>query len=287
MVGKITRRQMLGLAGGAVVVSPALDGFWLEPEWLRVVRLRLSEQPQVRLVHVTDLHYKGEERYLARVVDRINALSPDFVCFTGDIVEDASRLDAALEALSRVSCPLYGVPGNHDYGSGASFARIQACFEATGGAWLEDRSVVSCKRGVEITGRTALGSFLEHIYPGRRFPESPRQHSGVPARAYRKGGCTPGLGQAHTEKRILLVHYPAFVDQEKIGAFDLVLAGHSHGGQVRLPGIGSLILPHGVGRYDRGLFQTRAGPLYVNPGIGTWLIRVRFGCRPELTVIEL
>jgi len=68
---------------------------------------------------------------------------------------------------------------------------------------------------------------------------------------------------------------------------DLILAGHSHGGQVRLPFYGPLILPFGVGAYDLGLFQTSAGPLYVNAGIGYFYANVRFNCRPEITVFEM
>ena len=70
-------------------------------------------------------------------------------------------------------------------------------------------------------------------------------------------------------------------------SFDLILAGHSHGGQVRLPVFGPLLVPFGVEGYDAGLYDTPAGPLYVNVGIGTFMLPVRFWCRPELAVIEL
>jgi predicted MPP superfamily phosphohydrolase len=86
----------------------------------------------------------------------------------------------------------------------------------------------------------------------------------------------------------LLTHYPAQVDKLGARKFDLVLAGHSHGGQLRLPLFGSLIVPAYVGEYDMGLFQTPAGPLYVNPGIGyLGPFDFRFNCRPEITVIEI
>jgi predicted MPP superfamily phosphohydrolase len=60
-------------------------------------------------------------------------LSPDFVCFTGDLVEETKYLPEALEILSGVKAPMFGVPGNHDYWSHASFADITKCFNATGG----------------------------------------------------------------------------------------------------------------------------------------------------------
>jgi len=67
----------------------------------------------------------------------------------------------------------------------------------------------------------------------------------------------------------------------------LVLAGHSHGGQVRLPFYGPLIVPFGVGRYDLGWFQTAASPLYDNAGIGYFHLNVRFNCRPEITGFDM
>ena len=85
----------------------------------------------------------------------------------------------------------------------------------------------------------------------------------------------------------MLIHYPEGADKLGKTKLDLILAGHSHGGQVRLPFYGPLILPFGVGTYDLGLFQTPAGPLYVNAGIGYFYVNVRFNCGPEITVFEM
>jgi predicted MPP superfamily phosphohydrolase len=89
------------------------------------------------------------------------------------------------------------------------------------------------------------------------------------------------------ERRVLLMHYPLQANQFKEERFDLMLAGHSHGGQVRVPLYGAPIVPHGVGRYDWGLFDTPAGPLYVNAGIGWYRLPVRLNCRPELAVVTI
>jgi uncharacterized protein len=67
----------------------------------------------------------------------------------------------------------------------------------------------------------------------------------------------------------------------------LLLAGHSHGGQVRIPFYGPVVVGFGVDEYDLGLFQTSAGPLCVNPGIGWFSFPYRFNCRPEITLIEI
>ena len=90
------------------------------------------------------------------------------------------------------------------------------------------------------------------------------------------------------QKNILLMHYPAWVKKLGDQRFDLMLAGHSHGGQVRIPFYGPVMVPFGVEEYDLGLFQTKAGPLYINSGIGyIYGYNFRFNCRPEITVIEI
>jgi predicted MPP superfamily phosphohydrolase len=70
-------------------------------------------------------------------------------------------------------------------------------------------------------------------------------------------------------------------------SFDLILAGHSHGGQIRLPFIGALIVPKGVTPYEHGFYETPGGPLYVNAGIGTYRLPLRWNCPPELTLVTI
>ncbi len=81
--------------------------------------------------------------------------------------------------------------------------------------------------------------------------------------------------------------YPELADRLDGARFDLIMAGHSHGGQVRVPFFGPLFLPWGVGRYDLGRFETAGGPLYVNAGIGTYHLPLRFNCRPEITLVTM
>jgi hypothetical protein len=89
-------------------------------------------------------------------------------------------------------------------------------------------------------------------------------------------------------RHVLLMHYPAVADNLAGRHFDLILAGHSHGGQVRLPFVGAVSLPKGVGKYDYGRYETVNGPLYVNAGIGTLSsFPFRFNCPPEVTVVTI
>jgi hypothetical protein len=253
---KISRKVFLRSLLYGLPVATAANAFWLEPGWLKTKSVRLTDgTPSHRLVHFTDLHHKGDREFTENVVQKINALSPDFVCFTGDIIEDEEHLDEALEILKDIKAPLFGVPGNHDYWAHADFDVIAAAFESTGGRWLMDEQATTANGTIQISGFTC-----QKPPPVRPVPE---------------------------KKNIALIHYPLWVEKLPPLEYDLVLAGHSHGGQVRLPFIGALVLPFNVGKYDLGLFKTAAGPLYVNAGIGWFYLNMRFNCRPEITVFEI
>jgi predicted MPP superfamily phosphohydrolase len=256
--GKISRRRFLA---AAVIAAPFLvvaDANWIEPAWVRIRRIRLCHgKPAHRFVHWTDIHHKGDRAYLQGLVKKINALSPEFVCFTGDLIEEAKYLDEALGIMSGIKSPVYGVPGNHDFWSKAPFGDFTKAFAKTGGAWLLDQQVTTRDGHFTILGASCFFS--------NRAPLAP-----VPL-----------------TKNIFLMHYPAWAKRVTPHKYDLMLAGHSHGGQVRLPFYGAVHIPFGVDEYDLGLFQTSSGPLYVNPGIGWYPVPIRFNCRPEITVFEI
>jgi predicted MPP superfamily phosphohydrolase len=98
----------------------------------------------------------------------------------------------------------------------------------------------------------------------------------------------PQTSAAEATRRVMLIHYPVMADHLNQRPFDLILAGHSHGGQVRLPFFGAVSLPNGVGDYDYGRYETAGGTLYVNAGIGTLShFPIRFNCPPEITVVTI
>ena len=142
------------------------DARCLEPKWLKTRHLRIgNSKPTHRFVHFTDVHHKGDRAYLEEVVRRINALSPDFVCFTGDLIEETRHLPEALEVFAGIKSPLYGVPGNHDYWSKAPFEDIARCFAATGGAWLLDQQRVTGDGKFCIIGSTCLSAHSHRSGP--------------------------------------------------------------------------------------------------------------------------
>ncbi len=249
----ITRRRFLALAALAVPAAVAAEAYCLEPTMLRVRRLRTGDNLGCRLVHFTDFHYKGDAGYAASVIDAINALQADFACFTGDLVEDKAFAPEALDFIRQIKVPVYGNPGNHDYWSGADFREYEKAFAATGGAWLADRALYLPRHDLALIG----GGRGMHMLPS-----------------------------SDASRQVLLMHYPMMVEGLKQRRFDLILAGHSHGGQIRLPGWGALVVPYGVGRYDLGLYRTPNGPMHVSSGIGTVYVPLRFNCPPAIALIE-
>jgi predicted MPP superfamily phosphohydrolase len=252
---RINRRRFFASAGIGIPAWLAAESLWLEPDWLKVRKMKLSENPTHRVVHFTDLHHKGDRKYLESVVAEINKLAPDLVCMTGDIIEEETHLSEALEILKKIQAPMYGVPGNHDYWAKVDFDEIAEAFAQTGGAWLLDSSVTTKDGKIVINGAVQM------------TPPNIQPRSGA--------------------KNIMLIHYPEWVERLAPHQFDLVLAGHSHGGQIRIPFFGAPMLPFMVGKYDLGLFKTAAGPLYVSSGIGWFFANVRFNCRPEIVLFEI
>jgi predicted MPP superfamily phosphohydrolase len=257
-IGGMTRRRfLLGALAGAPLAVCA-DAAWVEPHWVKVRHFDLGKAaPKRRLIHLTDIHHKGDAAYLESVTRQVNALSPDAVCFTGDIVEKREFVSEALSILAKIKSPIYGVPGNHDYWSGSDFQEIGHSFYQGGGAWLLNEQIMIAGGAICLTGATCL--------EGR--PKTPPPRDGV--------------------KNIMLMHYPIMADRLGAHRYDLLLAGHSHGGQVRIPFYGAITVPYWVGRYEMGMFQTEAGPLYVNPGLGYLVTHIRFCCRPEITVFDV
>lgn len=249
----MTRRRF----AAAMAVGPvwlAAQALAVEPGWLQVRRVRIPSLAAAgcRMVQLSDIHHKGDAAFLRKVVSMVNGLKPDLVLFTGDLVEEADHWEEALELLGEIEAPIFGIPGNHDFWAEVDFAPAFAMCARGGGAWLMDGRAEALGGGMEIWGVT--------------------------------GGAPPVFTPRQAPVRLLLSHYPNWVERIAGERFDLILAGHSHGGQVRLPGIGACVVPFGVGQFEMGLYSTPSGPLYVNAGIGYFYLNARLFCRPEITL---
>lgn len=252
---KITRRSFLGMTLAALPGLSFARLLEVESEHLVIKKMFLDGVTlRKKFVHFTDLHFTGKSLVTENTIEIVRNQKPDFACFTGDLIDTPEYAEGAFAFIQSLGCPVYGVPGNHDYQSGVPFADYAKAFRATGGNWLINSSVVTGDGKVEIVGTATTTSM---ICPGR--PEA--------------------------DLRILLTHYPTVVDLYEKQPFTVVLAGHSHGGQVRLPFYGPFYLPEGVGDYVLGQFETAAGIMNVSAGLGMSVLPIRFDCCPDITVI--
>ncbi len=237
-----------------ITASSCVDALVIEPRWIRRTHLDFNRlRIGARLVQFSDLHFKGDQRQLDKVGAAIHQMKPDFICFTGDLVDQKNidHLRKALDWISQFKKPTFGVAGNHDPVTPQTIQWFKSAFAKTGGAFLMDKTL-------------DLGGWRLH---GSSRMLAPEPQSGSP--------------------NLLLCHYPKIGDLSLNQSYSLILSGHSHGGQVRIPFVGAPVVPFGVGSYVRGLFEDApAGPLYVNVGVGCFMIPVRYCCRPELTLIQ-
>jgi hypothetical protein len=193
-MSRITRRKFLGLAALTLSAAFGVDARLIEPTSLRVTKFNLpGGRGDCRFVHFTDFHHKGDAKYAADVIRTINELAPEFVCFTGDLVEDARFAAEALGFIQQIQAPVYGSPGNHDYWSHVPFSDFERAGGATGGGWLVDRSLVLPNRDLEVVGMAVGG-----IY---------------------------SFTAARAGRRLLLMHYPGMASQLHEHRFDLILTG--------------------------------------------------------------
>lgn len=233
-----------------IAVSCLVYAFKLEPVWLRVRPISLADNPSCRIAHISDMHYKGDRAYLERVVNEVNSQNPDIVCITGDFIEEQRYQDEVISILSTIEAPILGISGNHEDWGDIDRGPFKALCLKTGGKWLDDA-------GFEWGDVSFYGCTTIH---------NAKAIAG--------------------KKRVLLCHYPKVADQLEDQSYDLILTGHTHGGQVRIPFYGALIIPYDSGAYQMGIYNTPNGILNVSPGIGTFFVNFRLNCRPEITVIE-
>jgi uncharacterized protein len=233
-----------------------------------------------RIVQLSDIHMDEftEPLFLEHAVKVVNDLNPDFVFLTGDYVTSGFSpnrfaVGAAWQCadiLRNLKCrQRYAVLGNHDWGVGPK--KVRTALNDNGIPVLENASTPLERAGSRIwlAGLDDCGG--GHPQLDLAVPEKIRGIADEPV--------------------ILLCHEPDFADRvvERRFAQDiaLMLSGHSHGGQVRLPFIGPLILPPLGQKYVEGWFRFGNMQLYVNRGLGTIGVPFRFDCPPEISVFTL
>lgn len=246
------RRVAAGIA--AVCLLLGVYGFAIEPYWIEVTRHEVGTGSREMVVlHITDLHFSTPGSRERKILEVMLEDKPDLIVITGDSIVQGYDQAAFTEFMAKLRAPLgvFACPGNWEDWVGPS---VYECYRRAGVRLLNDASTVLEGRQVEISG---FGSTRSTVNDGR------------------------GLF------RIALCHYPIILPPAAQKGVHVVFAGHTHGGQVRLPLIGALHTPFGSGPYEAGWYQEGSTRMYVSRGVGTSILGVRFLCRPELAVHRL
>ncbi|MBE6158944.1 MAG: metallophosphoesterase [Firmicutes bacterium] len=219
----------------------------------------------VKVIHLSDIHYASVgEAKLNKAVEEVNTMKPDIIVFTGDLYDEFSNLTEDMEnkiinALSKLNAPLgkYAVSGNHDY----KYDRFTDIITKSGFTYLENETKLiyyNDETPIEIIG-----------YPDER---EANPNYDIELSDYFK---------------IALIHEGDSWEHIKDKGIDLSLAGHSHGGQVRLPFIGCLIKVDGGKKYCEEHYTNNNSELYVNFGLGETEFKLRSFNKPSINMYRL
>jgi hypothetical protein len=275
----VTRRKLLSLipvAGCAPAYAFGVEPNWLERTFHRVKLPCRSLTSGVRILQLSDFHASAVVPFslIENSVELALEAKPDVIVLTGDFVTDATPVDESEYAriLRRLSsaAPVFATLGNHD--GGAWGARV-------GG--LKDSSMV---RGILRAGNIPL---LHNRSEVVRVRDQSIRFAGVgDLWSHGVDGELAFADVPADDPAILLAHNPDTKDVLRNRPWDLMLSGHTHGGQVVLPIVGERFVPIRDKRFIAGLKPWNGRQVYVTRGVGN-IDGVRVNCRPEVTVLDL
>ncbi len=277
----LTRRAFLGLGGGAAVGLALYAGeisrheLQLARQTIRIAGLAETFRG-LRIAQISDFHFAEytESFFAERVVREVNALRPDIVLLTGDFVsmgpvrkgraQDYAPIIAGI--LGKLECPYrYGVLGNHDWMVNGDY--VIETLAAVGIPILRNQSLPFERDGARFWIAGAMDALSWECDLNKTMP----------AHAVKD-----------REPVVMMVHEPDVLPAvAQLNGVDLMLSGHTHGGQVRLPFLPPLMLPPLGQRFVEGHFRMGRTQLYVNRGIGAVSLPFRFRCPAEITELTL
>ena len=237
----------------------------------------IDEYHGLKIVHLSDIHFGSTitENDLDHLVNKVNELNPDIVVITGDIIDERISYDKniLIDYLKKIQSKLgkFAISGNHDLP-------------------LDDFNSI-----VEESGFTNLDNTYKLIYANSSKPiiisgisSNYSDSSNIDTKTAKFDNYIANLtDDIKPIYSILLIHEPDFIDSLNIDNYDLILAGHSHGGQVKLPLIKKLYTPYGAKKYYDEYYKINQTDLYISSGLGTSKLKFRLFNRPSINFYRI
>lgn len=267
---KVSRRKFLKRSILASFGLLFLNSFWFEKyiiDWNQL-NLNKTNKKSIKVIQISDLHIDSIQNFHKSLAEKINAKKPDLIVITGDAIDingNLSVLDEFLQLIN-VSIKKYAITGNWEYWGKIDLLSLKAIYSKYNCDLLinENRTLSIHNRSISIIG------IDDYVGGNADFSKS-----------------VQGLEKSDTN--LVLSHCPAHRDiiakQNKNIEIDLILSGHTHGGQITLFGFAPF-RPPGSGNYLKGLYNSYP-PLYVSKGIGTSVLPFRLGARAEIIEFDL
>jgi len=260
----------LFLAASAAIA----DAFYFERFFIEINEFQIgstnSKEPALKLIQISDLHLTKLSTPLKKLASKINQLAPDLILITGDAIDDGTNinlLDQFLKLIEK-SIKKVAILGNWEYWGRVNLEELRAIYKKHNCDLLinQAKQYALKEKLISVTG-------IDDYVGGNADIELALEN-------YKKG-----------DFHLVLNHCPEYSDKlaiikQKNINVDLILSGHTHGGQVNLFGI-IPFLPQGSGQYVKGWYTDAKKTMYVSKGIGTSLLPIRFGARAEIAVFHL
>jgi len=278
---RLSRRKFLALSG-IFGLGATLHARWLEPQWLGIGKHTVplskhSGAEPLKVLQLSDLHASRfvSLDFIAKAVQLGLSLKPDLVLLTGDFItrkfDQFERYEEVLAPLAKAA-PCFASLGNHDGGSWAGARHGYSDSEPV-------RSLLS-KAGIELLHNRATNLRIKDwnlrlVGLGDWWAQECE-----PVKAFADGE------RSQDQKVLVLSHNPDTKDLLKSHSWDLLVCGHTHGGQFYLPVIGTPFAPVHDKRFVKGLHRWNDRWIHITKGVGN-LLGVRFNCRPEVSLLTL
>lgn len=267
---KITRRKLIKRGLLATIGMFLIDVLWFEKYVIDWNFFDISKKKdKLKIIQLSDLHFDELRSFHKSIAKKINKIKPDVILITGDSVEKTDKiplLNSFLQLID-VAIPKYAVMGNWEYKGRVAIDKLSSMYSKNNCKLLINQNDTINLKNREI----AIVGVGDYISGTADFEKAVKN--------LKKG-----------ETTIVLSHCPQHRDiikkQQGNLEIDLVLSGHTHGGQVTFLGIAPII-PRGSGRYVKGWYKESEPKMYVSKGIGTSILPIRFGARAEVVEIDV